>query len=100
MNPMKMIQQAQQMQKAMQKVQEELGNQEVTGTSGAGAVTVTMTGKSEVRRVKLSAEIVDKNDIETLEDLITAAVNDAQTKAFDLAQSEMKKVTGGMNLPF
>ena len=100
MNPMKMIQQAQQMQKAMQKVQEGLGNQEVTGTSGAGAVTVTMTGKSEVRRVKLSAEIVDKNDIETLEDLITAAVNDAQTKAFDLAQSEMKKVTGGMNLPF
>ncbi len=100
MNPMKMIQQAQQMQKALQKVQDELANKEVTGTSGAGAVTVTMTGKSEVRRVKLSADIVDKNDIETLEDLITAAVNDAQTKAFDLAQSEMKKVTGGMNLPF
>jgi len=100
MNPMKMIQQAQQMQKALQKVQDELANKEVTGTSGAGAVTVTMTGKSEVRRVKLSAEVVDKNDIETLEDLITAAVNDAQTKAFDLAQSEMKKVTGGMNLPF
>lgn len=100
MNPMKMIQQAQQMQKALQKVQDELANKEVTGTSGAGAVTVIMTGKSEVRRVKLSAEVVDKNDIETLEDLITAAVNDAQTKAFDLAQSEMKKVTGGMNLPF
>lgn len=100
MNPMKMIQQAQQMQKALQKVQDELANKEVTGTSGAGAVTVTMTGKSEVRRVKLSAEVVDKNDIETLEDLITAAVNDAQTRAFDLAQSEMKKVTGGMNLPF
>lgn len=100
MNPMKMIQQAQQMQKAMQKVQEELGNQEVTGTSGGGAVTVTMTGKSEVRRVKISADVVDKNDIETLEDLVTAAVNDAQTKAFDLAQSEMKKITGGMNLPF
>jgi DNA-binding YbaB/EbfC family protein len=97
---MKMIQQAQQMQKALQKVQDELANKEVTGTSGAGAVTVTMTGKSEVRRVKLSADIVDKNDIETLEDLITAAINDAQTKAFDLAQSEMKKVTGGMNLPF
>lgn len=100
MNPMKMIQQAQQMQKAMQKVQEELGNQEVTGTSGGGAVTVTMTGKSEVRRVKISADVVDKTDIETLEDLVTAAVNDAQTKAFDLAQSEMKKITGGMNLPF
>lgn len=100
MNPMKMIQQAQQMQKAMQKVQEELGNQEVTGTAGGGAVTVTMTGKSEVRRVKISADVVDKTDIETLEDLVTAAVNDAQTKAFDLAQSEMKKITGGMNLPF
>lgn len=100
MNPMKMIQQAQQMQKAMQKVQEELGNQEVTGTAGGGAVTVTMTGKSEVRRVKISADVVDKTDIETLEDLVTAAVNDAQTKAFDLAQAEMKKVTGGMNLPF
>lgn len=100
MNPMKMIQQAQQMQKAMQKVQEELGNQEVTGTAGGGAVTVTMTGKSEVRRVKISADVVDKADIETLEDLVTAAVNDAQTKAFNLAQSEMKKITGGMNLPF
>jgi DNA-binding YbaB/EbfC family protein len=100
MNPMKMIQQAQQMQKAMQKVQEELGNQEVTGTAGGGAVTVTMTGKSEVRRVKISADVVDKTDIETLEDLVTAAVNDAQAKAFDLAQNEMKKVTGGMNLPF
>lgn len=88
------------MQKALQKVQDELANLEVTGTSGAGAVTITMTGKSEVRRVKLSADVVDKDDIETLEDLITAAVNDAQTKAFDLAQSEMKKVTGGMNLPF
>lgn len=96
----KIMQQAQQMQSKMQEMQEELSQRSVTGTAGGGMVSVESDGKGSIRKIKLDPSIVDPGDIEMLEDLIVAAVSDAQKKANELAQEEMGKLTGGMNLPF
>ena len=96
----KILQQAQQMQGKLQLIQEELGNMTVTGVSGGGMVSVTADGKGQVRAVKLNSSVVNPEDIEMQEDLIAAAVADAQKKATDLAQEEMRKLTGGLPLPF
>jgi DNA-binding YbaB/EbfC family protein len=96
----KILQQAQQMQGRLQQIQEELGNMTVTGVSGGGMVSVTADGKGQVRAVKLDPSVVNPADIEMLEDLIAVAVADAQKKATDLAQEEMRKLTGGLPLPF
>jgi DNA-binding YbaB/EbfC family protein len=96
----KILQQAQQMQGRLQQLQDELGNKTVTGTSGGGMVSVTADGKGQVRSVKLDPSVVNPTDIEMLEDLIAVAVADAQRKAADLAQEEMRKLTGGLPLPF
>lgn len=96
----KILQQAQQMQGRLQQIQEELGNKTVTGVSGGGMVSVTADGKGQVRSVKLDPSVVNPSDIEMLEDLIAVAVADAQKKAADLAQEEMRKLTGGLPLPF
>ena len=96
----KILQQAQQMQGRLQQIQEELGNLTVTGVSGGGMVSVTADGKGQVRTVKLDPSVVNPSDIEMLEDLIAVAVADAQKKAADLAQEEMRKLTGGLPLPF
>ena len=96
----KILQQAQQMQGRLQQLQDELGNKTVTGTSGGGMVAVTADGKGQVRSVKLDPSVVNPSDIEMLEDLIAVAVADAQRKAADLAQEEMRKLTGGLPLPF
>src|ERR671925_1765680 len=98
----KILQQAQQMQGRLQQIQEELGNKPVTGVSGGGMVTVTADGTGQVRSVKLDPSVVNPSDIEMLEDLIAVAVADAQKKAADLAQEEMRKLTGGLpfKLPF
>jgi DNA-binding YbaB/EbfC family protein len=97
---MKMIQQAQQVQGRLQQIQEELANQTVTATSGGGMVTVTANGQGQVKSIKIDKTVVDPNDVEMLEDLLQVAVADAQKKAAELAQEEMKKLTGGMSLPF
>ena len=97
---MKILQQAQQMQGRLQEIQDQLQQQTVTGTAGGGMVTVESDGKGQVRRVKLDATDVSAHDVEMLEDLIVAAVNDAQQKAAALAQAEMGKLTGGLPLPF
>jgi DNA-binding YbaB/EbfC family protein len=97
---MKMIQQAQQVQGRLQQIQEELANQTVTATSGGGMVTVTANGQGQVKAIKIDKTVVDPNDVEMLEDLLQVAVADAQKKAAELAQDEMKKLTGGMSLPF
>jgi nucleoid-associated protein EbfC len=97
---MKILQQAQQMQGRLQEIQDQLQQQTVTGTAGGGMVTVESDGKGQVRRVKLDATVVSAHDVEMLEDLIVAAVNDAQQKAAALAQAEMGKLTGGLPLPF
>lgn len=96
----KILQQAQQMQGRLQQIQEELANKTVVGVSGGGMVSVTADGKGQVRAVKLDPSVVNPSDIEMLEDLIAVAVADAQKKAADLAQEEMRKLTGGLPLPF
>lgn len=98
----KILQQAQQMQGRLQQIQDELGNMTVTGVSGGGMVSVTADGKGQVRSVKLDPSVVNPADVEMLEDLIAVAVVDAQKKATDLAQEEMRKLSGGLpfKLPF
>lgn len=96
----KILQQAQQMQSKMQEMQEELAQRSVTGTAGGGMVTVEADGKGTVRRVKIDPAAVNPADVEMLEDLIVVAVAEAQKRASELAQAEMGKLAGGLNLPF
>jgi hypothetical protein len=96
----KILQQAQQMQGRLQQMQEELQHKVVHGSAGGGLVAVEADGRGHVRRVKIDPSLVGQTDAEMLEDLIVVAVNDAQKKATELAQEEMGKVTGGLNLPF
>ena len=91
------MKQAQQMQANMQKAQEELAQVEVEGQSGAGAVKVVMTCRHDVKRVIIDASVMD--DKEMLEDLIAAAVNDANRRAEDTTQQRMSAFTAGMGLP-
>lgn len=99
MDMAKMMKQAQKMQEALMKAQEDLGSQSVEGTAGGGAVTVTANGHKEITAIRIKPEAVDPEDVETLEDLVLAAVKDAQTKAASLAESSMGSITGGMGLP-
>ncbi len=94
-----MMKQAQAMQAKMAEMQEKLAEVEVSGQAAAGMVTATLNGKSEVRRLKIDPSLVDPNDVEVLEDLIVAAVNDAKAKVEAKVAEEMQKVTGGLNLP-
>ena len=98
MNPRQLQQMAQQMQRQMQKIQEELGNEIVEGTAGS-YVSVTMNGHREIRSIKLAPEVVDPEDIETLQDLIVAAIEDASKKAQELAEKRLGPLTGGMKMP-
>jgi nucleoid-associated protein EbfC len=94
-----LMKQAQKMQADMMKAQEELSNKIVEGTSGGGMVTVEMNGKNQVISLKLDPEVVDKDDVEMLEDLIIAALNEAQEKISKSSEDEMGKLTGGMKIP-
>ncbi|PRB80582.1 YbaB/EbfC family nucleoid-associated protein [Pseudomonas sp. MYb185] len=93
-----LMKQAQQMQEKMQKMQEELANAEVTGESGAGLVSVVMTGRHDVRRVNIDDSLMTE-DKDVLEDLIAAAINDAVRKLEKHNQEKMAGMTAGMNLP-
>ena len=93
-----LMKQAQQMQEKMQKMQEELANAEVTGQSGAGLVSVVMTGRHDVRRVNIDDSLMTE-DKDVLEDLIAAAINDAVRKLEKHNQEKMAGMTAGMNLP-
>ena len=97
-----LMKQAQKMQKQMEEAQKQLEESEVTATAGGGAVQVTISGKKEVTKVKLSEEVVDPDDIEMLEDLIMAATNEALRKIEEATQQPMAKITGGLggSLPF
>lgn len=97
---MKILQQAQEMQGKFQKVQEDLAQQTVTASSGGGMVSVEANGQGGVRAIKIDKSIVNPADVEMLEDLVLVAVTEAQKKAQALAQAEMGKLTGGLNLPF
>ena len=92
-----LMQQAQKMQQEMQKAQEELASLEVTGEAGGGLVKVTMTGKHAVRRVEIDPSLLD--DKEMLEDIVTAAVNDAVNRIASTTQDRMSDMTAGIPLP-
>lgn len=98
MNPRQLEQMARQMQKEMMRIQEELANATVEGTAGS-YVTVTMNGHREVKSIKIAPEVVDPDDIETLQDLIVAAIEDASKKAQALAEQRLGPLAGGMKLP-
>ncbi|CAA9574335.1 MAG: Nucleoid-associated protein YaaK [uncultured Thermomicrobiales bacterium] len=89
----------QQMQTRMAKIQEELGQTTVTGNAGGDAVTVEVTGLKELKAIKLSPEVVDPEDVETLEDLLVVAVKQAMDKAEELAGQKFGALTGGMKIP-
>lgn len=94
-----MMKQVQKMQQDMANLQAELEEKEVEATAGGGAVKVIATGKKTILSIKIDPEVIDEDDIEMLEDLVLAAVNEAIAKAEEMVNSEMGKITGGMNIP-
>ena len=97
---MKILQQAQEMQGKFQSMQSELQQETVTASAGGGLVTVEANGQGTVRSIKIDPSVVNASDVEMLEDLLLVAVTEAQKKAQEIAQREMGKLTGGLNLPF
>lgn len=93
------MQQAQQMQAKVQELQAAMEKMEVMGTSGAGLVKVTVTGKNEMRRLDIDASLLKPEDKGVVEDLVVAACNDARGKVEQLVQEQMKSITGGLPLP-
>lgn len=102
MNMNNLMKQAQKMQRQMEEATKELEDTEVSATAGGGVVEVTVSGKKEVTKIKLDEEVVDPDDIETLEDLIMVATNEALRKMEEQSQASMAKITGGMGpgMPF
>jgi DNA-binding YbaB/EbfC family protein len=94
-----MMKQAQVLQAQMAKIQEELANRRVEATAGGGMVTVVADGQQNILKITIDREIVNPDDVEMLEDLILAAVNEARRRSQELMASEMSKVTGGIHLP-
>ncbi len=94
-----LMKQAGQMQKKMEEMQAALESMELEGSAGAGMVTVTLTGKGEMRAVRVDPKLADPGEMEMLQDLVVAAHNDAKRKVEAVAAEEMQKVTGGMALP-
>ena len=94
-----MMKQAQKLQSQMMKLQEELADKTVESSSGGGMVTVVANGRQQIVSIKIENEVVDPDDVEMLQDLILAAVNDALAKAQEMVSSEMGKLTGGLNIP-
>ncbi len=99
MNMNKLMKQAQQMQEKMGKMQEELEKKTMEATAGGGVVKVVVNGKQELLDIQIDPDAVDPEDVEMLEDLILAAVNEGMRKVQDMVNQEMGKVTGGMNIP-
>lgn len=93
------MKQAQKMQKQMMEMQEELANRTVEATVGGGMVTVLANGQQEILSIRIDPEVVDQNDVEMLQDLILAAVNEAHRKSQELMSDEMNKLTGGIKIP-
>lgn len=95
----KIMKQAQKMQEKMLRMQEELAAKTVEATAGGGMITAVVNGKYELVSLKIEREVVDPEDIEMLQDLIVAAVNEGIRKSQEMAQEEMAKITGGLNIP-
>lgn len=94
-----LMKQAQRVQKQMLEIQEELANRTVEATVGGGMVTVVANGQQDILSIRIDPEVVDPNDIEMLQDLILAAINEAHRKAQELMNDEMGKLTGGLKIP-
>jgi DNA-binding YbaB/EbfC family protein len=94
-----MMKQAKKMYEAVQKVHEELGQEKVEAASGGGMVTAVVTGKGELLEIKIDPQVMDPDDVEMLEDLVTTAVREALSKAKALEAERMQEATGGFNLP-
>lgn len=94
-----MMKQVQKMQKEMAKLQEEAEQKTVEASAGGGVVTVVASGKKEIISITIKPEVIDPDDPEMLQDLITAAVNEAMRQADEMISKEMSKITGGLNLP-
>ena len=94
-----LLKQAQQFQTKMAKLQEELGDKTVEASSGGGMVTVVVNGRQELVSIDMDPEVINPDDQEMLQDLILAAINDGMAKARNMVNEEMKKLTGGLNLP-
>ncbi|RJX37427.1 YbaB/EbfC family nucleoid-associated protein [Paenibacillus pinisoli] len=98
-NMNQMMKQVKKMQEQMLKAQEQLETKSVEGTAGGGVVTVTVNGHKKLLNIVIKPEAVDPDDVEMLQDLVMTAVNDALTKADELANQDMGKFTGGMKIP-
>lgn len=98
-NLSQMMKQAQEMQAKMAQMQDSLGSLEVEGKSGGGMVVATMTGKSELKRLKIDPSLVDPSDVEVLEDLVVAAVNDAKSRVEEQVAAKTQDMMSGMSLP-
>lgn len=94
-----MMKQMQKMQKQMEKMQKELEEREIEASAGGGAVVCKLNGKKEILSIKIDESVVDPEDIEMLEDLVMAAVNEGLRMVDEMMAKEMGKLTGGMNLP-
>lgn len=95
-NLMKMAQQA---QKQMAKLQEELADKTIEASAGGGMISAVVNGKQELISIRIEKDVVDPEDVEMLQDLVVAAVNEALRKAQEMISGEMSKITGGMNIP-
>ncbi|WP_291327888.1 YbaB/EbfC family nucleoid-associated protein [Desulfovibrio sp. UCD-KL4C] len=94
-----LMRQAQVMQRKMTQLQEELKDREVESSAGGGMVTVKVNGSSEVLAITIDPAVVESGDVEMIQDLVLSAVNDANKKAKTMMETEMSKITGGMNIP-
>src|SRR3712207_4532095 len=98
-NPRQLAKQVEQMQAKLAKIQEDLGSETVEASVGGGVVTIVMTGHQEVRSVTIDPEALDPDDVETLQDLMVAAFNEALRKSQELASGRLGALTGGMKIP-
>ena len=99
MNQMQMMKQAQKMQEELLRMQEELEQTVYTATAGGGVVTASVSGKRELTALEIDPDAVDPEDVEMLQDMIIAAVNEAVKQADDTTEAEMGKLTGGLGMP-
>ncbi len=93
------LKQAQEIHGKIAQLQEEMAGKTIEASSGGGMVNIVMNGKQEVQSIRIDPEVVNKEDVEMLQDLISAAVNEAIRKSQEMMKEEMKKITGGLSLP-
>ena len=94
-----LVRQAQQMQAKITRVQEEIGNKTIEASTGGGMVTAKVNGKQELLAIKIDPEVVDPEDVEVLQEMILGAVNQAMEEAGKMMNTEIEKITGGLNIP-